>query len=62
MATYVYKCKNKNCRNFLVEKTVNMPMNEYSEDKLPKCDVCNQATARIFKPCGIKTFGDGYKS
>lgn len=61
MATYQYKCVNEECKEYQKAKSVNMPMAEYSEDKLPKCEKCGNATGRIFSLAGHQTFGDGYK-
>ena len=61
MATYEYKCVNENCPEYNKPKTVNIPMAEYSEDKLPVCEKCSDRTARSYTSGMIRTFGDGVK-
>lgn len=61
MATYNYKCGNEKCEDHEKVKSVSMPMMEYSEDKLPKCEKCGEKPIRIFGIAGHQTFGDGYK-
>lgn len=58
---YHYKCTNEKCNEFNKEKELDMPMKDYSEDKLPNCE-CGERTSRVFGSFGLKTFGDGYKS
>lgn len=63
MATYTYKCTNKNCKENEKEKEVNIPIKEYSEDKLPLCECCDEKTTRHYTPNGHQTFGDNsYRS
>lgn len=62
MAYYEYKCVNKECEDFEISKSVQIAMSEYSEDKLPVCEKCNEKTQRVFGIAGCKTFGDGYRS
>jgi predicted nucleic acid-binding Zn ribbon protein len=59
--TYEYQCKNEKCKNKEI-KTVSMSIKDYSEDKLPLCETCQEKTKRIYSSVGISTFGDGYKS
>ncbi len=61
MATYQYKCTNKNCTQNEVLKDVNIPIKEYSEDKLPLCEECAEKTSRNYTANGHQSFGDGYK-
>lgn len=61
MATYEYKCSNSECSEYEVLKDVSIPMSEYSEDKLPKCEACGESTQRTYSAIGHQTFGDGYK-
>jgi len=61
MATYQYKCVNEECEECEKEKTFQIPMIEYSEDKLPVCEKCKNKTKRIFSIAGHQTFSDGYK-
>jgi predicted nucleic acid-binding Zn ribbon protein len=58
---YPYKCTNENCKEKDIVKTVSMSMNEYSEDKLPKCESCGNKTNRVFEPTPLKSF-EGYRS
>lgn len=62
MAYYEYKCVNEKCELKELIKTVSIPMSEYSEDKLPKCESCGEKTTRNYTTFGHQTFGDGYKS
>ncbi len=62
MAIYEYRCTNKECEGFFTPKEVNIPIKEYSEDKLPRCEFCNEKTSRNYTPNGHQTFGDNYKS
>ena len=62
MATYEYKCTNQECSENEVLKDVNIPINDYSEDKLPLCEKCNKTTSRNYTPNGHQTFGDYYKA
>jgi hypothetical protein len=62
MATYEYKCTNKKCIEKEVLKEVNIPISEYSEDKLPLCEKCKEKTSRNYTPNGHQTFGDFYKA
>lgn len=61
MALYSYNCKNENCEELNVEKTANIPMAEYNEERLPKCEKCGNPTYRIYNLGGHQTFSDGYK-
>lgn len=58
---YEYNCKNEKCKEHNEVKVVSMPISEYSEDKLPKCEVCGEPTKRKYSSIGHQTFGDGYK-
>ena len=60
--TYEYQCKNEKCSDFKKTKTCAMSISEYSEDKLPVCEVCKEKTKRVYTSVGIKTYGDGYKA
>lgn len=62
MATYEYKCTNEKCTQKDLIKTVSIPMSEYNEEKLPKCEKCDKPTSRNYTTFGHQTFGDGYKS
>lgn len=63
MATYEYKCTNEKCEDYNIEKDVNIPITEYSEDKLPPCEKCKRKTHRNYTPNGHQTFGDNtYRS
>ena len=62
MAGYIYECRTEECSEFKKEKEVWMSISEYSEEKLPKCEVCGNKTFRVYTPLGHQTFGDGYKS
>ena len=61
MATYEYKCINQNCTEKEILNEVNIPISEYSEDKLPLCENCKEKTSRNYTPNGHQSFGDGYK-
>lgn len=61
MATYEYKCTNIECIEKEVLKEVNIPISEYSEDKLPLCEKCKEKTSRNYTPNGHQSFSDGYK-
>lgn len=62
MAMYDYKCKNEKCYLYDKVKTASIPMAEYSEAKLPKCECCEEPTARVYTAGGmLRTFGDGVK-
>jgi predicted nucleic acid-binding Zn ribbon protein len=56
MATYAYECRNENCKEQRKEKTTEMSMNDYSEDKLPMCSECGILTNRVFTPTGVRQF------
>lgn len=58
MATYEYKCVNETCTEKEVLKEVNIPISDYSEDKLPLCTSCGEKTVRNYTPNGHQTFGD----
>lgn len=58
MATYEYKCINENCEEKEVLKDVNIPIKEYTEDKLPLCEKCGEKTYRNYTANGHQTFGD----
>jgi predicted nucleic acid-binding Zn ribbon protein len=58
MATYEYKCTNIECSEKEVLKEVNIPIKEYSDDKLPLCEKCKEKTSRNYTPNGHQTFGD----
>lgn len=60
MAIYEYKCKNKKCKEFNKEKTIDIPMKEYSQDKIPVCDECKEKCFRVFSLAGHQTFFQGY--
>ena len=62
MATYEYKCTNTECSEKDALKEVNIPISEYSEDKLPLCEKCGEKTSRNYTPNGHQTFGDYYKA
>ena len=62
MAIYEYKCINKGCEEFNIPKEINIPIKEYSEEKLPVCKICGEKTSRSYTPNGHQTFGDSYKS
>lgn len=61
MATYEYKCTNKKCKEFNSIKVTQMSIKDYSEDKLPKCENCDEKTSRHYSTFAHQTFGDGYK-
>lgn len=61
MAQYEYSCKNEECENYMEVKSINIPMSEYSEEKLPVCQSCNGKVTRVYNAPGCKTFSDGYK-
>lgn len=61
MATYQYKCTNEVCKEYEKVKDVQMPMSEYSEDKLPKCPECGEPTNRVFTTTPVRSF-EGYRS
>jgi len=61
MATYEYKCIKAECKEFNNIKTINIPINEYNENKLPRCKTCGKPTVRNYTVFGHQTFGDGYK-
>ena len=61
MAFYEYKCINENCNKRDIIETISIPMNEYSEEKLPVCEECKQKTVRNYTAFAHQTFGDGYK-
>lgn len=61
MAIYEYKCNNEKCEDFGKVKQISMSINDYSEDKLPNCNKCNEKTFRNYNAIGHQTFGDGYK-
>lgn len=61
MATYEYKCLNPKCEDFNKIKECSIPMSDYSEDKLPKCEKCSISTDRHYSGFSHGTFGDGYK-
>lgn len=58
---YPYKCTNEKCKEFENVKTVSMSMMEYSEDKLPECDCCNEKTSRVYEATPVRSF-EGYRS
>lgn len=60
--TYEYTCKNQSCSNKEKVLQVEIKISEYSEEKLPICEVCKEKTKRVYTSVGIGTFGDGYKS
>lgn len=62
MAIYEYKCVNKDCEEYSIPKEANIPIKEYSEDKLPICENCKEKTSRSYTPNGHQTFGDSYKA
>ena len=62
MARYECKCENEKCEKYEEVIIANIPMTEYSEDKLPVCEACGQPTKRIYSSGGmLKTAGDGIK-
>lgn len=62
MAKYEFKCINENCTEKEKIIEVSIPMSEYSEEKFPICEKCNEKTVRIYSTFAHQTFGDGYKS
>ena len=61
MAQYEYKCKNDKCKEYDIKKVIDIPITEYSSDKLPICERCGEKTQRVYGISGHQTFGDGYK-
>ena len=62
MAYYEYRCKNENCEKYEVVETIEIPMSEYSADKLPKCEMCGEQTYKVFSLGGHGTFHQGWNN
>ena len=61
MATYEYKCRNENCKEYDIAKTIDIPIKEYNEDKLPICERCGEKTKRVFSFGGAQNFDGKYR-
>jgi len=57
---YIYQCNNEKCENFEKEVEINKPIADSSKEEF--CEKCKEEMSRVFKPFGLKTAGDGYKS
>jgi predicted nucleic acid-binding Zn ribbon protein len=60
MALYDYKCSNEKCKNNTEIKQIVMSMIDYSEDKLPVCEVCGSKGQRVYNSTAMKTL-EGYR-
>jgi len=58
MATYVYRCTNKECTNNNVEVDVVKPMSESSSKEV--CKECSKEMTKVFIPFSARTL-DGFK-